>query len=257
MEFANYNPGEQYFDVVGLDVYGSDFKQEYYDQLEAISKGKLMALAEVGNPPSLEILAKQPKWSYWMIWAGGVRGTSKKQYDAFNSDPRVIGIEDAAFVHAINSYRQVDGLSPLTIVQPDFSGEWVLNEYKSALGTGSAANLPSGIKVLTNGDVISVQKTFIEEWQDNRVTNERVTLDGKESKTEGGRGPVVTVASRSEDGSMISLKSTSTLNFGGRTTTSSNSETWSLKNRGKVLAITQTADGRGGKRTITMIFDKK
>lgn len=257
MEFANYYPGEQYFDVVSLDVYGSDFKQEYYDQLNTLSKGKLMALAEVGNPPSLDILAKQPKWSYWMIWAGGVRGTTKKQYDIFNSDPRMIGVEDAAYVNAVNPYRLVDGLPPLVAAKPDFAGDWVLNEDKSMLGTGSSANLPAKIKISANGNELAVQKTFIEEWEDSRVTNEKLVLNGQESKSEGARAPMVTVASRSMNGDTILLKSTSTMSFGGRTNTSVTSEKWNLKNHGKVLAITQTADGRGGKRTITMIFDKK
>ena len=36
----------------------------------ALSKGKPVVLGEVGNPPALEIIDKQPNWAYWVVWAG-------------------------------------------------------------------------------------------------------------------------------------------------------------------------------------------
>jgi len=55
MEFENYFPGNNYFDIAALDVYGSDFKPDYYNRLLSLAGGKLITLAEVGNPPSPEI----------------------------------------------------------------------------------------------------------------------------------------------------------------------------------------------------------
>ena len=50
--FSNFYPGNEYLDVLSLDVYGSDFNQNYYDSLLALSKGKPVSLAEVGDPPT-------------------------------------------------------------------------------------------------------------------------------------------------------------------------------------------------------------
>ena len=78
MEFSNFFPGSKYFDIAALDVYGSDFNQSYYDQLLALANGKPITLAEVGNPPSPQVLSQQPKWSYWVIWAGMAHLTRQK-----------------------------------------------------------------------------------------------------------------------------------------------------------------------------------
>jgi mannan endo-1,4-beta-mannosidase len=53
-------PGADFVDVLALDVYGNDFAQSYYDSLVALSQGKPIALAEVGNPPTPEILSSSP-----------------------------------------------------------------------------------------------------------------------------------------------------------------------------------------------------
>ena len=58
MQFSNYYPGDEYLDVLALDVYGSDFKLSYYDDLVALSKGKPVVLGEVGNPPGLDVTAE-------------------------------------------------------------------------------------------------------------------------------------------------------------------------------------------------------
>ena len=79
-EHAKFFPGRDFVDVLALDVYGSDFAQSYYDSLVALADGKPVALDEVGNPPSPEILRAQPLWIYYGIWTGMVRNTPKRQY---------------------------------------------------------------------------------------------------------------------------------------------------------------------------------
>ena len=49
MAFSNYYPGNEYLDALSLDVYGSDYKQDYYDTLLKMSKGKPLVLGEVGS----------------------------------------------------------------------------------------------------------------------------------------------------------------------------------------------------------------
>jgi mannan endo-1,4-beta-mannosidase len=66
---GSYFPGPQYVDVVAMDIYG-EFKQDFYDDMVAQAGDKPIALAEVGAMPTLEVLARQPRWAYFMMWSG-------------------------------------------------------------------------------------------------------------------------------------------------------------------------------------------
>jgi mannan endo-1,4-beta-mannosidase len=71
-----YWPGANYVDVVALDVYGA-FEQSYYDSMLALADGhKPIALAEVGVMPTLDVLARQPRWTYMMMWSGFAEGAN-------------------------------------------------------------------------------------------------------------------------------------------------------------------------------------
>jgi mannan endo-1,4-beta-mannosidase len=67
-QFVDYFPGQQYVDVLALDDYAT-FEQRYYDEMNALSDGKVLAIAETANPPTIGIYQAQPKWTYWMRWA--------------------------------------------------------------------------------------------------------------------------------------------------------------------------------------------
>ena len=107
MHYSHYYPGDKYLDILSLDVYGSDFKKAYYDSLDSLSNGKPLVLGEVGNPPSLEVLDSQPKWAFWVVWAGMVRNTSKKQYTEFINDPRILTLDDPAYWEVMSPFRDV------------------------------------------------------------------------------------------------------------------------------------------------------
>jgi len=255
MEFSNFYPGNKYLDILALDVYGSDFKQDYYDQLITLSKGKPITLGEVGSPPSPEILNSQPKWSYWVVWAGMVRNTSKKQYNALVNDPRILGLDDPDYINAVNPLRTSLGLPALSLNKPaDFSGEWMLNQDKSMLDNYGAGNLPAKLKIEQYENEINIQKSVVEEWRDDIVTDERLALNGEESKSEYSNAPRITTANLSANGDTLVIKSKVAFNNGGQVATA---ETWHLQDKGKILAITQSSTSPGGERKITMIYDKK
>ena len=115
-QFVDYNPGTNYFDIAALDVYGSDFKQSYYDDLLAQAAGKPITLAEVGPPPTLAVLAQQPRWTWWMSWAGNVRRSDAVQ--ALFDDSRSYSLSDPEFIKAFAPTRAAYGLSPLNPVVP-------------------------------------------------------------------------------------------------------------------------------------------
>ena len=258
MEFSNFFPGDKYVDILALDVYGSDFTQDYYDQLSALSNGKPITLGEVGTPPTTEILNQQPKWSYWIIWAGMVHTTPKKQLEALQNDSRVLGLDAPVYINAINSLREKLGEPLIPLNKPaGFSGEWMLNEDKSLTGNSGAGNLPYKLKISETDKEILLQKSFIEEWKEDRIADERILLNGEESNSVYFGSPGVTTAKMSAARDTLEIKSNVTFNRGGQTSKMTSFETWSLHNHGKVLSITQNTSSPQGERKITMIYERK
>ncbi|MGI4750427.1 MAG: glycosyl hydrolase [Janthinobacterium lividum] len=66
--YKDFYPGVSYVDILGTDIYHFDYEQKDYNELVDLSKGKIIALTEVGELPKLEILQAQPKWAWFMVW---------------------------------------------------------------------------------------------------------------------------------------------------------------------------------------------
>jgi mannan endo-1,4-beta-mannosidase len=258
MEFSNFYPGNDYLDILALDVYGSDFRKDYYDGLLALANGKPVTLAEVGSPPAPEVLESQPKWSYWVVWAGMVRNTTEKQYEALMNDARVLGRTDSVYINAINPLRTETGLPPLSLNNPaDFSGDWVLNEDKSTLGNGGAAGLPAKLKIAQDDGSVSIQRNYVEEWREDRITKENIKLNGGENKSEYMGFPRTTTATTPANRDTLTISSIVIFNRGGKTTQALTTETWVLQNHGREICIVQTSDSPAGKRKVTLVYDKQ
>ncbi len=257
MEHARYFPGSEFVDVLSLDVYGSDFAQSYYESLVALSQGKPIALAEVGSPPSPEVLASQPKWTYYMTWASMVRNTPKKQYAALMADPRVLSLEDPAYAEAAAPYRRACGLAPLHFEPApiDVSGAWVLDEEKSELGRMGAAFSPARMDLVQKGGEVTVRSTRIVEYADDQVTEEKLLLDGTESKSEFMNSPRVSTAR--VVGNEIHVDSVVSLTFGPPGSKMKTSEVWTLGAGGDRLVIKRRSSSPRGDQETTMVFDKR
>lgn len=67
--YADFYPGNDYVDILAADVYHNDYRQSHHDGLLELGKGKLIALGEVGQLPTPEILEQQPYWAWFMTWA--------------------------------------------------------------------------------------------------------------------------------------------------------------------------------------------
>lgn len=255
MEHAKFFPGIEYVDVLALDVYGNDFAQSYYDSLVALAQGKPITLAEVGNPPSLEILSQQPKWTYYVTWAGMVRNTTKKQYDVFMRDPRILGLEDPAYARATASYRQAIGLPPVhfTPAPVDFSGTWVLNEEKSTFGRLGAGMSPARLDIVHRGNDLTIKTTRVVEYAEDHVTEEKLMLDGTETKSELMNSPRVTAARLAPDGTSLAFDSTVAFAWGQLTI----KDHWQLLDGGKAFSIQSTVNSLRGEQHMTLIFDRR
>ena len=66
--YEDFYPGSEYVDILAADVYRNDYKQSHHDDLIELGGGKPVALGEVGNIPTPEILENQPGWTWYMPW---------------------------------------------------------------------------------------------------------------------------------------------------------------------------------------------
>jgi mannan endo-1,4-beta-mannosidase len=110
LKFQECWPGPEYVDILSLDCY-REFKQSYYDELLKLANGKPIALGEVGGNLSLAVFQAQPRWTWWMEWAGsGVRGDITNRLAALVKDPRSWSLSDADYRKAITPIRLASGL---------------------------------------------------------------------------------------------------------------------------------------------------
>lgn len=111
----DYYPGAQYVDVVTIDVYGA-FEQSYYDSMLKLAGLKLaggtgagakpIALAEVGAPPSLDVLAQQPRWAYFMQWSGFMDPNHMDAVNAVYNAPQALNRNDPRLAEPMAAIRK-------------------------------------------------------------------------------------------------------------------------------------------------------
>jgi hypothetical protein len=197
-----------------------------------------------------------------VIWAGMVRNTLKKNLETLVNDPRILSLEDLEYWKAIDPYRTVCGLPPLPLrekaqmAQPDFSGEWIFNEEKSVLDDWGPAFLPYKLEINQNGNDLNIKSTFIREFQDNRIEEEALTLDGRECQSEVENAPRIKTASWSEKGDSLIIVSKTGIHRGGQPMEIVSTETWTLLENGKTLSIQQHSKSFWGERNTAMVFNK-
>ena len=110
---TEYYPGDQFADLATMDIYG-EFKQEYYDSMVAQAGGKPIALAEVGRLPGLEVLQKQPRWTYFMCWSEFIQGhNSLELVNAVYHAPQVLTRDDPRLAGPLAAIRKAsNGSAP-------------------------------------------------------------------------------------------------------------------------------------------------
>lgn len=68
-------PGDNYVDVVSVDVYlekyaQTDYREEYQELIQATAQNKVAALAEIGYLPDIHMLEQSRiPWAYFMTWS--------------------------------------------------------------------------------------------------------------------------------------------------------------------------------------------
>ncbi|MGE5497377.1 MAG: carbohydrate-binding protein, partial [Syntrophothermus sp.] len=67
--WAEYNPGDSYWDILGFDVYSDGYSQSWYNYAVSIAGDKPLAVGECGKLPTPAILSSQPRYVFFMAWA--------------------------------------------------------------------------------------------------------------------------------------------------------------------------------------------
>lgn len=90
--YKDFYPGKDYVDVLGADVYHKDYEQKDYNELLDLAKGKLIALTECGELPSVTILQAQPKWVWFLVWNNFINPphNSKEEVNTIYDLPQVL-----------------------------------------------------------------------------------------------------------------------------------------------------------------------
>lgn len=68
-DFEAYNPGEEYWDVFGFDIYDQGYDISWYNYILPIVGDKPIAIGECSKLPTPEILESQVRWVFFMPWA--------------------------------------------------------------------------------------------------------------------------------------------------------------------------------------------
>lgn len=140
----------------------------------------------------------------------------------------------------------------------NFSGEWKLNEQKSDLGQFGGRMAGRQLKINSQADSISYERTSTSQSGDVVTTKESLTFDGKESDaiTSGGNAKRKSSAKWSEDGQSLSINSTITLNRNGETIEIKVKETWKLTDNGNTLSIESNSSSSFGENSMKLFYDK-
>lgn len=139
---------------------------------------------------------------------------------------------------------------------PDFTGEWTLNEDNSDFGDGPAF---AAIKIVVKqeGNTITIERTRMGRDGEERTSSETLTMDGKENINENERGTSSSVVSWSDDGSNLIITSNREFNRDGQNFGMNTKEVWTLSEDGKILKIQSDTSSPRGERSVSLIYDKK
>ena len=138
---------------------------------------------------------------------------------------------------------------------PNFSGQWTLNESKSEMGEGRFFS-SAKMKVTQEGNTLTIERTRTGRDGEERTTSETLTMDGKDNVVSGDNRNSVTTVTWSGDGSTLTIKSKREFNRQGETFEMNTTETWTLSGDGKTLTIKSDSSSGMGDRSATLVYDK-
>ena len=93
--YETFWPGHEYVDILAADVYRKDWKVSHHDDLVALAQGKPIALGEVGEMPTPDILNVQNQWAWFMVWGHSIiKRNTVEAVQALYDDDRILTKDD-------------------------------------------------------------------------------------------------------------------------------------------------------------------
>jgi len=139
----------------------------------------------------------------------------------------------------------------------DLSGEWIFSEAKSVLDENGVMFLPVRLVLLQAGNDLTVQKVFSSPDQGEFTGDEKLTLDGKECKSDFMNSPRTSTALWSANGDTLTIDTRIEFDMNGEKSEMIMKEAYSLKDSGGVLYVGHTSKSTWGERKLSLIFDRK
>jgi len=97
-DYELFYPGSEYVDVLAADVYRQDYKQSHHDDLLELGGGKLIALGEIGQLPTVEQYEAQKMWSWLMTWGYFIeRWNTPEMVHAIYDHPQTLTLDKLDF----------------------------------------------------------------------------------------------------------------------------------------------------------------
>ncbi len=89
---GDYFPGTRYVDVAAMDIWQKPYPSiQDYDAMRAVAAGRPIALGEVSRVPTPAVLAAQPDWAWFMVWAEYlIDNNTESAVKAAYTDPHVL-----------------------------------------------------------------------------------------------------------------------------------------------------------------------
>jgi len=190
-KLADFYPGAQYVDVVTIDIYG-EFLQSYYDTMLSIAGDKPVALGEVGAMPSLDVLAKQPRWAYFMVWSEMEQANPLDQLQAVYHAPNMLNRGDPPFV-PVASAPAAPAIAPAT-PQASAAAKALLERLHAAQGTQILSGQQNDAAAPTAASELVAQ-----------TTGKQPALYAAELDPVHGQAVLDAAVSRAKAGSIVSL----------------------------------------------------
>jgi len=141
------------------------------------------------------------------------------------------------------------------IANPDFSGQWTLNEGKSNLGQYGGRMSARKMKVTMDANGISADKT-VNGQNGETTTTDKLTFDGKETSSAFfGTSTKKSTAKWSDDGQALNVTWVAALDRNGEKTEIKGSDSWKLADA-NTLTIESTSTSSFGTMTTKLVYDK-
>jgi len=94
-DFEAYNPGNEYWDVFGFDVYENGYDASWYNYILPIVGDSPIAIGKCAKLPSPAVLASQPRWVFFMPWAELVKESNTvEEIIGIYNNPRVLTLDE-------------------------------------------------------------------------------------------------------------------------------------------------------------------